>query len=115
MRCKKCGADNPETQRYCGECGTQLPGVPKIAVAETLETPKEELVRGTLFSGRYEIIEELGRDWAWNNNYFFFPLLCSYWSAALGVKSVIAFNHRLAARALPLIVKKLFYDSRKRA
>lgn len=61
MRCKKCGADNPETQRYCGECGTQLPGVPKIAVTETLETPKEELVRGTLFSGRYEIIEELGK------------------------------------------------------
>jgi serine/threonine-protein kinase len=27
----------------------------------TLETPVEEITRGTMFAGRYEIIEELGR------------------------------------------------------
>jgi len=33
----------------------------EIPVTETLETPTEELTRGTTFAGRYEIIEELGK------------------------------------------------------
>jgi len=24
MKCPKCHTDNPDTQRFCGECGTQL-------------------------------------------------------------------------------------------
>jgi len=24
MKCPKCKFENPETQRFCGECGTQL-------------------------------------------------------------------------------------------
>jgi hypothetical protein len=31
----------------------------EIPVTETVETPKEELTRGTTIAGRYEIIEEL--------------------------------------------------------
>ena len=63
MKCHKCNADNPDSQRFCGECGTPLPSSKKIPVTETLETPTEELIRGTIFAPRYEIIEELGRGW----------------------------------------------------
>ena len=63
MKCPECQHDNPENTKFCGECGTQLtPGSPDQPIfTETLETPREELTRGTLFAGRYEIIEELGR------------------------------------------------------
>src|SRR4030042_6333276 len=62
MKCPKCKTDNPDTLKFCGECGTQLgPSEgPKVSKTMTLETPAEGLSRGTLFAGRYEIIEELG-------------------------------------------------------
>jgi serine/threonine-protein kinase len=40
---------------------TQLSSPKDIEVTETIETPKEELTRGTTYAGRYEIIEELGK------------------------------------------------------
>ncbi|MFB0564307.1 MAG: protein kinase, partial [Candidatus Aminicenantaceae bacterium] len=61
MKCPKCHFENPDTVHYCGECGTQLISKEEIPVTETLETPTEELTRGTTFAGRYEIIEELGK------------------------------------------------------
>ena len=63
MKCTKCQSDNPDTQCFCGECGTQLGPSEEIEVSHTrtLETPVEELTRGTIFAGRYEIIEELGK------------------------------------------------------
>jgi serine/threonine protein kinase/Tfp pilus assembly protein PilF len=62
MDCPKCGANNPETQRFCGECGVPLIPSEKIPFrTETLAMPAEELSRGTTFAGRYEIIEELGK------------------------------------------------------
>jgi len=60
-KCPKCTTDNPDTVRFCGECGSQLPSPKDIEVTETLETLKEELTRGTTFAGRYEVIEELGK------------------------------------------------------
>ena len=74
MICPKCHSDNPETLKFCGECGTKLDIAGKtpeakvassglkdqISVTKTLETSTDELIRGTLFAGRYEIIEELG-------------------------------------------------------
>jgi len=62
IKCPKCHFDNPDTQRFCGECGTQLPPAEEISapLTETLETPKEELTTGSTFAGRYQIIEELG-------------------------------------------------------
>jgi serine/threonine protein kinase/Tfp pilus assembly protein PilF len=59
--CPKCNTNNPDTVKFCGECGTPLPSLDGVEVTETLETPKEELTRGTTFAGRYEIIEELGK------------------------------------------------------
>ena len=60
--CPTCHSDNPETQRFCGECGTQLP-LPQDhppVVTETLQTPARELTTGSTFAGRYQVIEELG-------------------------------------------------------
>ncbi len=61
IKCSKCQTDNPDTLKFCGECGTQLPSSEDIAVTETIEAPKEELTTGSSFAGRYQIIEELGK------------------------------------------------------
>jgi serine/threonine protein kinase/Tfp pilus assembly protein PilF len=61
IKCPKCQTDNPDTQKFCGECATPLPSSKEIPVTETLETPKEELTTGSTFAGRYQIIEELGK------------------------------------------------------
>jgi len=60
-KCPKCNTDNPDTVKFCGGCGTQLPSFEGVAVTETLETPKEELTSGMVFASRYQIIEELGK------------------------------------------------------
>ncbi len=78
MKCPKCEASNPDTQRFCGECGTALMaalgqggspakpadspqsgGAPRFT-SETLRLPVQELATGSTFAGRYQIIEELG-------------------------------------------------------
>jgi len=63
IKCPKCQSDNPDTQRFCGECGTQLSSAEDIPISrtKTLQTPITELTRGSTLAGRYEIIEELGR------------------------------------------------------
>ena len=59
--CPKCKAENPDTQSFCGDCGTQLIPLKDIpAQTRTLVTPPQELSRGTTIAGRYEIIEQLG-------------------------------------------------------
>ena len=62
MKCPKCQTDNPGDSKFCKECSTPLPSSekPQISVTQTLETTPFELARGTIFAGRYEIIEELG-------------------------------------------------------
>jgi serine/threonine protein kinase len=80
MKCPKCHADNPDTVKFCGECGTILRSVrgtdptnagpdPRSGrpsdnipdLTKTMETPIEFLKKGTIIAERYEIIEELGR------------------------------------------------------
>jgi serine/threonine protein kinase/Flp pilus assembly protein TadD len=63
ITCPKCQFENPETVKFCSECGTQIPS-PKTTrpeVTETLQTPIKELTTGSIFAGRYQIIEELGK------------------------------------------------------
>ena len=62
IKCPTCHYDNPDTLKFCGECGTQLPppqSHPPV-VTETLQTPVRELTTGSTFAGRYQVIEELG-------------------------------------------------------
>ncbi len=69
-KCPACHSDNPDTLKFCGECGTKLdvsatghPPSPQdsFSFTKTMETTTDELPRGTLFAGRYEVIEELGQ------------------------------------------------------
>ncbi len=64
MKCLQCGADNREDSRFCRQCATPLPtpapGTPPPD-SPTLIAAFENLARGTIFAGRYEIIEELGK------------------------------------------------------
>ncbi len=41
--CPKCQHENPESQKFCGECATPLTPSKEIEVTETIEAPKEEL------------------------------------------------------------------------
>jgi len=63
IKCPKCNSENPDTQQFCGECGTQVVSSEEIPASptKTLETPTEELTTGSTFAGRYQIIEELGK------------------------------------------------------
>ncbi len=60
MKCSKCLHDNPADTVFCGKCGTKFDTEDRASFTRTIETGANELVRGTLFAGRYEIIEELG-------------------------------------------------------
>ena len=61
MKCPKCRTENQAESKFCKECATPLPfDEGRISFTRTLETTTDELTRGTLFAGRYEIIEELG-------------------------------------------------------
>jgi tetratricopeptide (TPR) repeat protein len=63
VSCPLCHFDNPTDTFFCGKCGAKLgtERTPEYSKTMTLETPAEGLSRGTLFAGRYEVIEELGR------------------------------------------------------
>jgi serine/threonine protein kinase/predicted Zn-dependent protease len=62
IKCPTCHSDNPDTQKFCGECGTQFPPINghPLVVMETFQTPVRELTTGSSFAGRYQVIEELG-------------------------------------------------------
>jgi serine/threonine-protein kinase len=60
IKCPKCKTENTSDSQFCKSCATPLPPSKDIHVTEILETPTEELTRGTTFANRYEIIEELG-------------------------------------------------------
>jgi len=62
VTCPKCHSDNPETLKFCNECGTSLPPPRDIhsQVMETIQTSVRELTTGSTFAGRYQVIEELG-------------------------------------------------------
>jgi len=61
VECPKCKIKNTSDSQFCKSCATPLPSSKEIPVTETLETPAEELTKGTTLASRYEIIEELGK------------------------------------------------------
>jgi len=62
MQCPKCHSENPSDSSFCSKCGTQLPSFTEISSlsTKTYQTPIKELARGSIFAGRYEVVEELG-------------------------------------------------------
>jgi len=71
MECPKCHFSNRNDTYYCAKCGTQLTSTgnqeqrrgktePPDSHTETFQTPVKELTTGSTFTGRYQIIEELG-------------------------------------------------------
>jgi serine/threonine protein kinase len=70
IRCQKCDYNNPPDTRFCGGCGTRLSpstpasasaGQPTQSLTQTLQTGIQELQVGSVFAGRYLILESLGR------------------------------------------------------
>jgi serine/threonine protein kinase len=63
MKCPQCKTENPDAQKFCGECGTNITPAKatQSLITETIEAPREELTTGSTIAGRYKIIEELGR------------------------------------------------------
>lgn len=63
MKCPKCHTDNPGDTKFCGNCGASLLPSQQIKddATKTLITETKELSVGGIFSGRYRILEELGR------------------------------------------------------
>ena len=84
-KCPNCSGENSETQRFCGECGTPLPADPRasgerglfpeagperepgagrtVSYGESFQERRPDpagLHSGTVFAGRYLVIEELG-------------------------------------------------------
>ena len=60
----KCQFENPPGSGFCNRCGTQISPSTDIPYSQTenLLQPKEELTIGSTFAGRYQIIEELGKE-----------------------------------------------------
>ncbi len=64
VKCPKCHSEYTETSRFCSHCAAALSGaedLPPVVFTETLETSPTELVTGSVFAGRYRVIEELGK------------------------------------------------------
>jgi serine/threonine protein kinase/tetratricopeptide (TPR) repeat protein len=63
VHCPKCHHGNPDDTLFCGKCGTRLPAAEDSypELTKTLQTPVRELTTGSVFAGRYQIIEELGK------------------------------------------------------
>jgi eukaryotic-like serine/threonine-protein kinase len=63
MRCPHCQAQNPQETRFCGRCGSALPGGTGPGQSSTviMTPPLRELSPGETFAGRYQVIEDLGK------------------------------------------------------
>jgi tetratricopeptide (TPR) repeat protein/tRNA A-37 threonylcarbamoyl transferase component Bud32 len=64
LKCPTCDTVNPDTQKYCGECGTSLPasGSHPADRTQTIESPLPESIRpGSVFAGKFRLIREIGR------------------------------------------------------
>ncbi|MFC2167677.1 protein kinase [Acidobacteriota bacterium] len=62
LRCPSCQKDVSDSTNFCNFCGAVLVSAEKIwdEPTRTLQIPLQNLKRGEIFSGRYEIIENLG-------------------------------------------------------
>ena len=63
MKCPNCSFENPANTSYCGKCAAPLDPAKDLSFSqtETIRKPLQELTTGSIFAGRYQVIEELGR------------------------------------------------------
>ena len=63
MKCPKCSFENPIETRFCGNCGSTLSSSEEIlsSQTETLPFSIKYLAAGSIFAGRYQVIEGLGK------------------------------------------------------
>lgn len=63
IKCPKCQHVNPDGTHFCGNCAAPLTPKKDIPVSftKTLQTPIREFTKGSTVTGRYKVIEELGR------------------------------------------------------
>lgn len=61
--CPKCQAKNPEDSQFCNKCATPLKPAEEetVVYTKTLQVPVKSLTAGTVFAGKYKIIEKLGK------------------------------------------------------
>jgi serine/threonine protein kinase/Flp pilus assembly protein TadD len=62
MKCPKCHSENLDEARFCRTCGRDLRISAQSDISpRSLQPSSEELSRGAVFAGRFEVIEELGK------------------------------------------------------
>jgi serine/threonine-protein kinase len=65
MKCPKCKTANPDSNTYCGRCGSSLIDIPETLTSTVTKDDSEEQILnfapGEYFGKRYQIIEEIGR------------------------------------------------------
>lgn len=61
ITCPKCQHENPEGTAFCGKCGASLKAHKEFSKTKTFVSSPKSLQKGAILSGRYKIIEELGR------------------------------------------------------
>jgi eukaryotic-like serine/threonine-protein kinase len=62
MKCPQCHAENNDSSRFCSNCAAPLgqAGPAAASLTKTLETPVHVMKLGSLFAGKYKILEEIG-------------------------------------------------------
>jgi serine/threonine protein kinase/tetratricopeptide (TPR) repeat protein len=63
VKCPKCHFDNPDTQKFCGDCGTKLSSLGEVTFTQTrtLQSPLRVFAKGTTLAAKYSIIETIGK------------------------------------------------------
>jgi serine/threonine protein kinase len=57
-----CNSENTDMARFCSDCSIQLGSSEDISsLTKTLETPIQQLTKGTIFANRYKTFEKLGK------------------------------------------------------
>jgi eukaryotic-like serine/threonine-protein kinase len=62
VKCPKCHFENPDDTSYCGKCATPLAASDEAlgSLTKIIDAAGRDLVKGTLISGKYRIIDKLG-------------------------------------------------------
>ncbi len=63
VKCPKCHFDNPDTQNFCGDCGTKLSSLEEAPSPQTktLRSPLKTIEKGRTLAGKYNVAEPIGK------------------------------------------------------